>query len=988
MESISDQNAKAEGCKPRSNSGTKRKEEYELFPIVNKSKTNYSNKALDNVPSIKTHNIDIASFKDLFPHRPNGISSLSNNNNHEASYSNNDHKSSRYREDVDSLDVSSTSDYISSDTVDATIEDGASSIASSAVPISLTSSLIADALSTLDKAKLKDELSVTTDRHFFSNLYEPIFKKRNIDYKINNETLSDFAKYDKEVKTENFLRQKTKKYLNNSYFPSIIDDSYSMNVRPGDLNEDDKYIAGNDETLIKRHNHGNFLENLRKGKGTNILSNFNKKLPTTLLQKNNNNNHNHNKFDSKYPNLDNLKSAETNIIDYELNYNIPIDHQNYNILTNSRGKNQMKTSSHMTNLRRLATGKKFSSVEVDSISLSNINSSFDHPEQYAQQGNNNTSNNGLNSGNGSKKHYDREIHRKLKPRHLQMIALSGTIGVGLFLASGKAFSIAGPLGTIIGFIIAGSVVISTMFSFCEMVTLIPLAGGVSGISSRFVEDAFGFSLGICYLFNYMVSLPSEITAATIMLSYYKNLDIPSKSTAGWITFFLVVVIAVNLFDVRVYGEVEYVTSLVKSILLLALIIFMIVLNRGGVPPYHRDIGFTYWDSSKSDLANSITYGPFRPTFDLSDAGLGSLNGIGGATGRFLSVLVATVVASYAYIGIEIALIAGGEARNPRKAIPLATKTIYWRVLLFYIIAVFVVGLNIYSGDPRLLRYFVSDTGSLNAEKDKAMIDKIIELNGGAECDTYLLEWAGFANGNQSPWVIAFQSTGLCNFASVLNAFLVYFALTAGSSQLYASSRTLYYLSIQGKVPKVFSICSKNGVPYISVLFTGMFGSLAYLTVTNNTAEVFERFLSICSSLGLIVWGGMCLSFIRFYHGLKLRPDIIGRDDENYPYRSPCQPYLAYYGLVSSMILVLISGFVVFMKGNWTTAYFFTSYGSIFLFLLCYIGYKVVRRTKVHRLDQLDLDSGRREIDRIIWEDNRIYNSNFKELLKKGINFMA
>ena len=578
-------------------------------------------------------------------------------------------------------------------------------------------------------------------------------------------------------------------------------------------------------------------------------------------------------------------------------------------------------------------------------------------------------------------HY--QIQRKLKLRHLHQIALGGTLGVGLLLSSGKAFSIAGPLGCLLGFIIAGVIVLATMLSFCEMVTLIPLCGGVSGVSARFVDDAFGFALGVSYWFSYMIGMPTEITAASIMLSFYSNLHIPGPQTAGWISFFLVFATFVNLCDIKVYGEFEYYSTMIKLLFILALMIYMVVLNCGGSAPFHKKIGFLFWNSAESDLKHFITFGPFRPTFDVNDNGTGSLNGIGGAKGRLCQVIIATAVAAYAYVGTEIVIIAGSEARNPRRAIPSATKNIYWRIIFFYILSIFVVGLNIYSGDPRLLRYF---TGG-DYKADEKLQNYVIDSVGGDVCETHLLTWAGFSNGNQSPFIIAIQSAGLCTFAAVANAFLLYFAVTAATSQLYASSRTLYFMAIQGKAPRIFSVCSKNGVPYASVLFTAAFGSLAYLSVNHNTALVFERMLSICSSTGLLVWSGMCLSFIRFFYGLQLRPDIINRNDENYPYKSPFQPYLAYCGMISGFSIVILSGFLVFLKGSWSSANFISSYGSLFLLILCYIFYKVFRRTKMHRLDQLDLDSGRREIDRIIWEDERNYVSNFKEIIRKGIDLL-
>ncbi|GME78427.1 unnamed protein product [Ambrosiozyma monospora] len=579
---------------------------------------------------------------------------------------------------------------------------------------------------------------------------------------------------------------------------------------------------------------------------------------------------------------------------------------------------------------------------------------------------------------------------KLKVRHLHQIALGGTLGVGLLLSSGKAFTIAGPLGCLLGFIIAGLIVLATMLSFCEMVTLIPLCGGVSGVSSRFVDDAFGFALGVSYWISYAIAMPTEIVAASIMLSYYPNLNIPGGSTAGWITLFLSVTILINLFDIRVYGEFEYFSTMVKVLVLIILMVYMVVLNTGGVAPYHDHIGFRYWDSKKSDAMDYITYGAFRPTYDVTDPGLGSTHGIGGAKGRLCQVIVAAMVAAFAYVGTEIVILAGSESRDPRHAIPRATRSIYWRILIFYVLATFLVGLNIHAGDPRLLRYFsVSDTSRyhLTSSEATAVQNEIIERSAGLHCNTHMLKYAGFSNGNQSPFVIALQSAGACQFSSAVNAFMLFFALTAASSQLYASSRTLYFLAVQGKAPKIFRACSKSGVPYMSVLFSGLIGCSSYLAVRNNTAYVFERLLSVCATTGLIVWGGMCLSFIRFYYGLKLRPDIIGRDDENYPYRSPFQPFTAYFGMISSPLLVIIAGFVVYLDAPFSWEQFITSYGSLMLFFVCYFGYKFFKRTRVHRLDQLDLDSGRREIDRIIWEDEKNYVSNFKEIIEKGWSFL-
>ncbi|KAK6461786.1 amino acid permease-domain-containing protein [Scheffersomyces coipomensis] len=580
------------------------------------------------------------------------------------------------------------------------------------------------------------------------------------------------------------------------------------------------------------------------------------------------------------------------------------------------------------------------------------------------------------------------LQRKLKVRHLQMISLGGTLGVGLFLNSGKALTIAGGFGTLLAYVVCGIIVLATMVSFCEMVTFVSVVDGVSGLSSRFVDDAFGFAVGWLYFVSFSFGLAGEIVASVIMLSYYPYLNIPADkgSSAGFVTLFLTIVVLSNLIDVRIFGEIEYISSFIKLIAALIMIIVMIVLNRGGFGSGEA-IGFRFWNHSKSDFDHNIIFGLFRPRFNLHDTGTNPPDeGIGGGEGRFLSFLVALLVVSYAYSGTEIVCIAACEAQNPRKALPSATKRVFWRILLFYCLSAFCVSLNVYAGDPRLLRYYSGNTG---IAQDQFAANYAIEYAGGVNCNTESLVFAGFGTGAQSPWIVALQSAGLCNFSSVVNGFLVFFAISCGNAQLYVSSRTVYSMALQRKAPKFLTYCNAQGIPYNAVLFAASFGLLSYLCVSEKATVVFQNLTSIIASSGIMVWFAMCLSFIRFYYGLKRRPDIINRDDKAYPYRSPFQPYSAIIGLIGTTVIIFGMGFVVFIRGEWNTMFFFSSYGTLIIFAVLYIGYKVVRGTRIPTLDTIDFDSGRTEMDRFIWDGGREYNArSVKDTLSKFISFLA
>lgn len=582
----------------------------------------------------------------------------------------------------------------------------------------------------------------------------------------------------------------------------------------------------------------------------------------------------------------------------------------------------------------------------------------------------------------------RFLQRKLKVRHLQMISFGGTLGVGLYLNSGKAFTIAGGFGTVLAFAIVGIIVLATIISFCEMVTFVSVVDGVSGLSARFVDESFGFATGWLYFLSFSVGLAGEIVASVIILSYFQESKILENqgATVGFVTLFWTFCLVSNLIDVRVFGEIEYFSSLIKVIATLVMIIVMIVINRGGLGKMGV-LGFKYWDYGQSDFDHNIIFGLFRPTFDLQSNGMDSkVNGIPGNWGRFLSLLAAVLIVSYAYSGTEIVCIAACEAKDPRKALPSATKRVFWRILIFYCIASFVVSLNIYAGDPRLLRYY---TGISGVSPDTFDTNYAIHYVGGNNCHSATRVYAGFANGSQSPWAVAFQSVGLCDWSSVANAFLVFFALSCGNAQLYVSSRTIYSLSLQNKAPAFLKKCNRFGIPYYSVLIAATPALSSYTCVSELATVIFQNLTSIISSSGVFVWFAMCLSYIRFYYGLKKRPDIMDRDDSSYPYRSPFQPYSAIIGLIGSATILLMMGFVVFLKDHWNTLFFFSSYGSLMLFALLYLSYKIMKGTRILSLEALDFDSGRREVDIYIWDGGKEYNTrNVKDLANKFVDFLA
>ncbi|KAK7058790.1 hypothetical protein VNI00_001414 [Paramarasmius palmivorus] len=397
-----------------------------------------------------------------------------------------------------------------------------------------------------------------------------------------------------------------------------------------------------------------------------------------------------------------------------------------------------------------------------------------------------------------------KLARELKNRHVAMISIGGVIGTGLFLGTATALANGGPIGLLLGYMVIGSICWTVMLGLGEMVAYLPIPGGHIKLAERFVDPALSFAMGWNYWYNWTILLPTELSAAAILIEYWTH---SAKLNPAWISICLVVVVIINMFGAGAYGEAEFIFASIKVITIVGLIILGIVLDLGGGPNKDR-IGFRYW----------IHPGPFAP-----------FHGIQGAKGGFLGWWAVMTQAAFSFIGTEIVAIAAGEAKNPRRNIPRAIKRVYIRILLFYIGGTLIIGLLVPYNDPR--------------------------LNLGTTAGA-------------SPFVIAIQNAGIGGLPSVINAALLTSAWSAASSDLYTSSRALYGLAAAGNAPKVFLRTSKKGLPWVAIVFCSVFSGLAFMSVSSGAGTVFTWFQNMTSVAGLMTWFGISVTYIRFYAGVK------------------------------------------------------------------------------------------------------------------------
>ncbi|KAI0393215.1 amino acid permease/ SLC12A domain-containing protein [Xylariaceae sp. FL0594] len=264
-----------------------------------------------------------------------------------------------------------------------------------------------------------------------------------------------------------------------------------------------------------------------------------------------------------------------------------------------------------------------------------------------------------------------ELERSMKPRHLHMIAIGGSIGAGFFVGSGSALQSGGPGFLLIDFLIIGVMMFNVVYALGELAVMYPVSGGFYTYAARFIDPSWGFALGWNYVAQWAVVVPLELTVCSISIAYW-NAEI---SPAVWISIFWAFIILVNVFGTLGYAEEEFWSAMIKLTATVIFLIIAFVLVLGGGPAngmYHGYWGARLWYEP----------GAFN-------------NGFKG----FCSVFV---TAAFAFSGTELVGLAAAESENPTKSLPSAIKQVFWRITLFYVLGLLFVGLLIPYNDPSLL----------------------------------------------------------------------------------------------------------------------------------------------------------------------------------------------------------------------------------------------------------------------------------------------
>lgn len=497
-----------------------------------------------------------------------------------------------------------------------------------------------------------------------------------------------------------------------------------------------------------------------------------------------------------------------------------------------------------------------------------------------------------------------KLKKALEARHLSMIAIGGALGTGLLVGTGTALKTAGPASVFITYSVIGFVVFMVLSGLGEVATFIPLADGFAGYCTRYVDEAVGFACGWVYLFKYLLIPANQLVVGALVMQYW--VPATTVNPGVWVTIFLVIIITINMLGVRFFGEIEFWLSCLKVLTCLGLIILLMVIALGGGPTHDR-LGFRYWKDPGAFKEFSV------PSRDLY---------IEGSLGQFVAFVSVLVTAIFAYMGSELVGITFAECARPRKAIPKAIKLTFWRILLFYICSVLLLGMCVASNDPLLL----SASGS---------------------------------SASASPFVIAIKNAQIPGLDHVINGCILLFVLSAANSDLYICSRTIYGLAVGGYAPKFFATTNKMGVPYYGIILGSLFCCLAYMTCSEDASVIFGYFVNVVSLTGLITWSCILFLHIRFMKALEVQGFDRKRD---LAYRSPLQPYGSYFSFGLCILLIFVKNFTVFLGHDFPYEDFITGYIILPVFVVMLFGYKFIKKTKMIPPAQVDLDTYRDVVD--------------------------
>jgi L-asparagine transporter-like permease len=417
-----------------------------------------------------------------------------------------------------------------------------------------------------------------------------------------------------------------------------------------------------------------------------------------------------------------------------------------------------------------------------------------------------------------------DLHRRLTDRQLSMIAIGGAIGVGLFLGSSVTIQLAGP-GVLITYAIGAVIAAILAYAIAEMAVVHPVAGAFGIYAEQYLSQWAGFAVRATYGIVQIIAIGAEVTAVAIYFAFW----FPVAPQWTWVVAVSVGLVAINAMQVGRFGEFEFWFALIKVVAIIGFIL----------------VGFS--------MITGLGPGPA--------VGLRNLTANGGFLPHgWWGVWLALTLGITSYMGVEVIAVAAGEAQHPDKSIPRAMRTIVFRLILFYILALFVT--------------------------------------------LCMSPWNSSGSGlTGSPFVRAFAGAGIPFAAGIMNLVVITAALSSANANLYLSTRMLFSLGRGGYAPGWLGRLSSHGVPRQALMVSTVGMAAAVLLAVYAPKNAFLLLYGTAVSGMFFVWVVILLSHLRFRAALG--PARVAQ----LPLRLPLHPFPTMFAIVVVVAIALTTFWV-------------------------------------------------------------------------------
>lgn len=416
-----------------------------------------------------------------------------------------------------------------------------------------------------------------------------------------------------------------------------------------------------------------------------------------------------------------------------------------------------------------------------------------------------------------------QLRKVLKTRHLMMISLGGVIGAGLFVGSGAVIHATGP-AAFLSYMLAGLLVVLVMRMLGEMAAAYPALGSFSEYARLALGGWAGFAVGWLYWYFWVIVVAVEAVAGAGILRFWLP-EIPL-----WVLSLLLMILLTltNLVSVRSYGEFEYWFASIK---VAAIVIFLI-------------LGSLYllglWPGTTAfDFSNLFAHGGFAP------------NG-------WEAILRGIVIVIFSFMGAEIVTIAAGESSEPERAVARATNSVIWRVLVFYVLSIFLIVTILPWNDAAILK---------------------------------------------SPFVSVLQVMRIPGAADIMNVIVLTAVLSCLNSGLYTASRMLYVLAQRGEAPRFFLVLNRRQVPIRAILFGTVIGYLSVIMAYLSPDRVFLFLVNSSGAVALFIYFLIALS------ELRMRARLEKEAPERLRVKMWLYPYLTYVTIFGMAAVIVSMAFI-------------------------------------------------------------------------------